>query len=99
MTSKNNNSNLLTSGIFLASLLSLQALTGQSIPDVVGDGTVIPGSDAQDILCLENNGDIGFVNLDAANGFAAPSFDAATHQCSLPGLSEIILQSSANKRI
>jgi len=50
----------------------------------------------QDVLCLEDNGEIGFVNLDASNGFAAPSFDATAHQCSLPGLSEIRLQTSAN---
>ena len=77
-------------------LLLLQATTGQSIPDIVWDGIVVPGSEAQQILCLANNGEIGFVNLDAANGFAAPSFDATEHQCSLPSLSEINLQSSAN---
>jgi len=77
-------------------LQALQVATGQSIPDIVWDGTVVPGSEAQDILCLEDNGEIGFVNLDAANGFAAPSFDAAEHQCSLPSLSEIRLQTSAN---
>lgn len=75
-------------------LQALQAATGQPVPDVVWDGTVAPGSEGQDILCLENNGEIGFVNLDAGNGFAAPSFDAAVHQCSMPGLSEIRLQTS-----
>ena len=69
---------------------------GGSFPDIVWDGTVVPGSDAQDVLCLADNGDIGFVNLDAANGFAAPSFDVTAHACSLPSLSEIRLQSSVN---
>jgi parallel beta-helix repeat protein len=77
-------------------LQALQAVTGQPIPDIVWDGTVVPGSQSADILCLADNGDVDFVNLDAANGFAAPSFDAADHQCSLPSLSEIRLQTSAN---
>jgi parallel beta-helix repeat protein len=77
-------------------LQALQAATGQPIPDIVWDGTVVPGSQSADILCLANNGDVDFVNLDAVNGFAAPSFDAADHQCSLPSLSEIRLQTSAN---
>ena len=77
-------------------LQALQAATGQSIPDIVWDGTIVPGSEAQDILCLADNGEVGFVNLDAANGFTAPTFDATEHQCSLPRLSEIRLQTSAN---
>jgi parallel beta-helix repeat protein len=70
-------------------LKALQAATGQPIPDVVWDGTVVGGRSAQDILCLQNNGEVGFVNLDAANGFAAPSFDPAAHECSMPSLSRI----------
>lgn len=77
-------------------LQALQAATGQPVPDVVWDGTVKEGREAQEILCLVNNGTIGFVNLDASNGFAAPSFDPSSHQCSLPSLSEIRLQTSVN---
>lgn len=77
-------------------LQALQAATGQPVPDIVWDGTIVPGSEASEILCLANNGDMGFVNLDAANGFAAPSFDSTVHQCSLPSLSEIRLQTSTN---
>ena len=77
-------------------LQALQAATGQSIPDVVWDGTLIPGKNANEVLCLANNGDISFVNLDAPNGFAAPSFDSAAHACTLPALSVISLSSNAD---
>ncbi len=75
-------------------LALLQAATGESIPDVVWDGTAAPGKEGKDILCLSNNGDMSFVNLDASNDFAAPSFDASAHACSLPSLSVITLNSA-----
>lgn len=73
----------------------LQSATGQPIPDVVWDGTLVPEKQAQDVLCLARNGDISFVNLDASNEFAAPSFDLTVHDCSLPSLSVISLSSTA----
>lgn len=76
-------------------LIALQSATGQPIPDIVWDGTLVPGSGAAQILCLEDNGDMSFVNLDAGNGFAAPSFDPAPHACNLPGLSAVSLNSGA----
>ncbi len=77
-------------------LQALQAATGQDIPDIVWDGTMVPGKSAEDILCLSSNGDVSFVNLDAGNGFAAPSFDPSTHDCTLPSLSVISLSSNAD---
>jgi parallel beta-helix repeat protein len=77
-------------------LQALQAATGQDVPDIVWDGITLPGKSADDILCLADNGEISFVNLDAANGFAAPSFDASAHDCSLPNLSVISLSSNAD---
>lgn len=75
-------------------LSQLQAATGQPVPDIVWDGTIIPGKLPQEILCLADNGAARFVNLDAGNGFAAPSFDSSAHSCTLPRLSVITL--SAN---
>ena len=72
-------------------LAMLQQAAGQAIPDVVWDGTLVPGKTAAEILCLENNDGEGFVNLDAMNAFAAPSFDASEHRCSMEPLSEILL--------
>ncbi|NKB32394.1 MAG: hypothetical protein GKR91_04780 [Pseudomonadales bacterium] len=76
-------------------LIALQAATGQPIPDVVWDGTLVPGKLANEILCMRQNGEISFVNLDAGNGFAAPSFDSTDHNCELPALSEISLSTGA----
>lgn len=75
-------------------LQALQQATGQSIPDIVWDGTVIPGKSAPDILCLQNNTGGTFVNLDAMNGFAAPDFDASAHDCAMQPLSTITLSSA-----
>ena len=44
---------------------------------------------------MRQNGEISFVNLDAGNGFAAPNFDTADHNCELPALSEISLSTGA----
>ena len=76
-------------------LALLQAATGQAIPDIVWDGTLVPGKLPQNILCLAENGEATFVNLDASNDFAAPSFDSSAHQCSLPRLRMISLKSTA----
>lgn len=76
-------------------LQALQAATGQE-PDIVWDGITLPGKSSDEILCIADNGEISFVNLDAANGFAAPSFDASAHDCSLPSLSVISLSSNAD---
>ena len=76
-------------------LALLQSATAQSIPDVVWDGILVGGKQAKDILCLAENGEVTFVNLDASNGFAAPSFDTDAHRCSLPRLSVISLSPAA----
>lgn len=76
-------------------LIALQAATGQRIPDIVWDGTMIPGRQANEILCMRQNGDISFVNLDATNGFTTPDFNSEVHNCELPRLSEISLSSGA----
>lgn len=76
-------------------LQALKAAIGQAVPDIVWDGTALPGKTPQQILCLGDNGDdVSFVNLDASNAFASPSFDAEQHSCSLPPLSVISLTSA-----
>jgi len=76
-------------------LSALKAATGRNVPDLVWDGTVLPGTSAEQVLCLSENGDISFVNLDAVNDFASPSFDVSVHNCGLPPLTEISLSSGA----
>ena len=76
-------------------LIALQAATGEAIPDVVWDGTLIPGKQTKEILCMRQNGEFSFVNLDAGNGFSNPSFDSEQHNCSLPSLTEISISTGA----
>lgn len=69
----------------------LQALvetTGEPVPDVVWDG--YERDEGSSVLCLKNNGDATFVNLNAPNGFEA-SFDSAPHSCDLPALAEVVI--------
>jgi parallel beta-helix repeat protein len=70
------------------------SMGGQAIPDIVWDGTVVPGKTADQVLCLGDSNGASFVNLDAGNGFAAPTFDSTVHSCSLPSLSVISLSST-----
>jgi len=70
------------------------SMGGQAIPDIVWDGTVVPGKTADQVLCLGDSNSASFVNLDAGNGFAAPTFDSTVHSCSLPSLSVISLSSA-----
>ena len=72
-------------------LIALKSVTGEPIPDVVWDGTTIPGKGPSEILCMRANGNLSFVNLDASNGFVAPNFSTDTHDCVLTSLSEISL--------
>ena len=74
----------------------LMQATGQNIPDIVWDGVKLPGKTSGEILCMSSNGDASFVNLDASNDFAAPSFDSSNHDCRLPSLSVITLSSNAD---
>jgi len=74
----------------------LMQTTGQNIPDIVWDGVKLPGKTSGEILCMSSNGDASFVNLDASNDFAAPSFDSSNHDCRLPSLSVITLSSNAD---
>ena len=76
-------------------LIALQAATGEAIPDVLWDGTLIPGKQTKEILCMRQNGEFSFVNLDAGNGFSNPSFDSEQHNCSLPSLTEISISTGA----
>jgi parallel beta-helix repeat protein len=75
-------------------LKMLQAATGQAIPSIVWDGMVQGGKSPEQILCIQETPVPTFVNLDASNDFAEPSFDGSVHNCSLPNLSVISLSSA-----
>jgi len=69
-------------------LVALHELTGEQIPDVAWGGILKLGVENRDLICLENNGEESFVNL---NGGADPIFDLSAHRCRLPRLAEISL--------
>ena len=77
-------------------LRALQAATGQNVPDVIWGGAIKPDANGapsktpDEIVCLGEGG-MSFANLDAMNGFAAPSFDPTPHLCTQPRLQEIVL--------
>ena len=75
-------------------LKMLQEATGQAIPNIVWDGMVLGEKSPEQILCIQETPAPTFVNLDASNDFAKPSFDGSVHSCSLPSLSAISLSSA-----
>ena len=80
-------------------LQALRAATGAAVPHIVWDGTVAPGREAADILCLGDNDYSGgngvFVNLDTPNGFASPSFDPLPHGCAMASLQAVSLDAES----
>jgi parallel beta-helix repeat protein len=61
----------------------------EQMPDLAWDGTVDTGKDNADgrlNLCIRDNGDADFINLDAVNLGVDKSTDLAPHDCSHPAL-------------
>ena len=70
----------------------LQAVLGKTMPAILYDGVLRPKTgDAK--ICIQNNGGATFANYDAANGFKHPSRDLKPHDCSLPPLPAVALNS------
>ncbi|MEE4302483.1 MAG: parallel beta-helix domain-containing protein [Pseudomonadales bacterium] len=67
-------------------LLALrEALDGADLPSVLWDGFVAPDAMGP-VLCVHGNEGATVAALDAPGGFAAPRFDAAEFDCTLPAL-------------
>ncbi|MFO7257848.1 MAG: parallel beta-helix domain-containing protein [Bacteroidota bacterium] len=62
-------------------MLLISQFGGYPIPDIVVDGIFKPDSGDNGGLCLKDNIDAGFVNLDIPGEFANPSFDPTKHIC------------------
>jgi parallel beta-helix repeat protein len=61
-------------------------LTG-SLPDIIWDGTLPAGQSAQSVhICIRNNGDADFANIDYVGKLAKFSQDLKPHDCELPVL-------------
>ena len=60
------------------------------LPDILWDGAVPPGTNAAAVqICLRNNGNGGFANIDYAGKLAAFSQDVRPHDCELPPLEPV----------
>lgn len=54
---------------------------GGNIPDILYDGYIYPNSTDADRICIQNNGNAAFANLDVQHDFAGISTDASAYQC------------------
>lgn len=64
--------------------------TGLNSPNIVWGGLIKEGGSAEKLICLANNGEESFLNL---NGGASPelaSTDTSAHRCTLPRLPRIV---------
>jgi parallel beta-helix repeat protein len=74
----------------------LAALFGDKVPDLVYDGAVNPAyknNDGSikddDKICMRNNGNVTFVNLDMANGNKHMSTDMSKMDCTVPSWQDV----------
>jgi len=72
------------------------AKAAKQLPDILYDGVVEPkdgkpGKAEDARICIENNGEAGFLNYDAGNGFKNMVQDVKAYKCSLPALGAITL--------
>lgn len=74
-----------------AMLIPLMEATGETIPNIVWGGLVKEGGSRAKLVCLGNNPDVSFVNLNGGANPADASFDLTEHSCELPRLPEIQL--------
>ena len=69
---------------------------GKDVPHILFDGIIDDtlSKNKKDVLsaaniCIENNINKSFANLDAANGFKNIDYDLSQYSCSLPSLSPL----------
>jgi hypothetical protein len=67
---------------------------GKDVPDIIWDGITDKKVSAQNVptLCLRNNKNAHFANIDAGNDFKNISRDPAPHTCELPALNAVGLK-------
>lgn len=63
---------------------------GKNVPHIQYDGIVDANNPAQ--ICIRNNNNQSFANLDAENGFKHISRDAAKHDCTLEAVPKVELK-------
>ncbi len=65
--------------------------TGRSSPEVVWGGLIKEGGSIENLICLGDDPQIGFLNLNGTGRAADVSYDTAPHACTLPRLNPIEL--------
>ena len=58
---------------------------GKNVPHIQWDG-IVDAKNPTKVLCIKNNKNVSFANLDVANNFKNVSRDATVHDCSLESL-------------
>lgn len=86
-------------GMDLKALKTMMFGLKGSFPDVLWDGyaddtKLVNGTLPDNLRICINNGDIGVLNADGPNGFKKPFIDTDAHQCDLPKLPAIVLESA-----
>lgn len=66
----------------MGKLYRLKLRFGKNVPHIVYDGIVDKKNPAQ--ICIRDNSNQSFANIDAENNFKNISRDASKHQCQLP---------------
>lgn len=63
------------------------------MPDIIYDGVIAPAlmDDATEGICIQNNGDITFVDIDSKSLFVAKRFDMTPHDCEQPAIEKAII--------
>ncbi|WP_234736134.1 parallel beta-helix domain-containing protein [Tellurirhabdus bombi] len=73
---------------------------GKKMPDIIFDGNVKASaqSEAELKICIRNNQNASFANLDAANDFRDVSQDLGPYDCGLPPLDEVLVKTFTDKQ-
>jgi hypothetical protein len=59
---------------------------GRNLPHIVFDGIIDPKAKERQVLCIRNNSNQSFANLDAANDFKRISKSISGFDCSMPAV-------------
>jgi len=65
----------------------------EDMPDIVYDGVIAPAlaSDATEGICIHDNGDATFVDIDSKSLFMNKRFDMAPHDCEQSAIEKAII--------
>ena len=62
---------------------------GKPLPGIMWDGIVNVKESADPHICIQNNGEVTFLNYDAGGSFKKVSKDLTKHACSLPAVAAV----------